>query len=145
MKIHQPLRVSAFPLQIVLIIPFILQILGAVSLVGYLSFKNGQRAVNDLAEQLMARTSDVVDEHLKSYLAIPQTLNQINADAVRRGILDVRDRQIVGKYFWDQMQAYDFTYIGIGLTTGEGVGAARYDGKTITIDDWTAKPPNNVS
>ncbi|MBD2043215.1 ATP-binding protein [Microcoleus sp. FACHB-672] len=144
MKIHQPRRVSAFPLQIVLIIPFILQILGAVSLVGYLSFKNGQRAVNDLAEQLMARTSDVVDEHLKSYLAIPQTLNQINADAVRRGMLDVRDRQIVGKYFWDQMQAYDLTYIGIGLTTGEGVGAARYDGKTITIDDWTAKPPNNV-
>ncbi|MBD2744962.1 ATP-binding protein [Coleofasciculus sp. FACHB-1120] len=144
MKIHQRRRVSAFPLQIVLIIPFILQILGAVSLVGYLSFKNGQRAVNNLAEELMARTSDVVDEHLKSYLAIPQTLNQINADAIRRGILDVRDRQIVGKYFWDQMQAYDFTYIGIGLTTGEGVGAARYDGKTITIDDWTAEPPNNV-
>ncbi|MBD1839517.1 HAMP domain-containing protein [Coleofasciculus sp. FACHB-64] len=144
MKIHQPRRVSAFPLQIVLIIPFILQILGAVSLVGYLSFKNGQRAVNDLAEQLMARTSDVVDEHLKSYLAIPQALNQINADAIRRGMLDVRDRQIVGKYFWDQMQAYDLTYIGIGLTTGEGVGAARYDGKTITIDDWTAKPPFNV-
>lgn len=144
MKIHQPRRVSAFPLQIVLIIPFIVQILGAVSLVGYLSFKNGQRAVNDLAQQLMARTSDVVDEHLKSYLAIPQALNQINADAVRRGMLDVRDRQIVGKYFWDQMQAYDLTYIGIGLTTGEGVGVARYDGKTITIDDWTAEPPNNV-
>ncbi|MBM0742737.1 HAMP domain-containing protein [Phormidium sp. CLA17] len=145
MKIHQPRRVSAFPLQVVLIVPFVLQILGAVSLVGYLSFKNGQRAVNDLAEQLMDRTSDVVDEHLKSYLAIPQALNQINADAVRRGILDVRDRQIVGKYFWDQMQVYDLTYIGIGLTTGEGVGAARYDGKTITIDDWTANLPNNTT
>ncbi|WP_375471978.1 ATP-binding protein [uncultured Nostoc sp.] len=42
------------------------------------------------------------------------------------------------------MQTYDLTYIGIGLTTGEGIGAANYDGKTITIDDWTAKPPNNV-
>jgi len=103
MKIPQPRRVSAFPLQTVLIVPFILQILGAVSLVGYLSFKNGQGAVNDLAGQVMARTSDVVDEHLKSYLSIPKTLNQINADAVRRGILDVRDRQIVSKYFWDQI------------------------------------------
>ncbi|WP_375506870.1 ATP-binding protein [uncultured Nostoc sp.] len=135
---------KAFPLQIVLVVPFIIQIFAAVSLVGYLSFKNGQRAVNDVAEELIDRTRDVVDEHLKSYLSIPQTLNQINADAIRRGILDVRARKNLGKYFWDQIQVYDLTYIGIGLTTGEGLGAARYDGKTITIDDWTAKPPNNV-
>jgi signal transduction histidine kinase len=144
MKTQQSPRGTAFPLQIVLIIPFVLQIFGAVGLVGYLSFKNGQRAVNDLAEQLIERTSDVIHEHLKSYLAIPQTLNQLNADVIRRGTLDVRDREAVGKYFWDQMQAYDLTYIGIGLTTGEGVGAARYDGKTITLDDWTAQLPNNV-
>ncbi|MEH2159702.1 MAG: ATP-binding protein [Nostoc sp.] len=144
MKTHYPNKAKAFPLQTVLVVPFLLQIFAAVSLVGYLSFKNGQRAVNDLAEQLMDRTSEVVDEHLKSYLSIPQTLNQINANAISRGILDVRDRQTLGKYFWDQMQAYNLTYIGIGLTTGEGVGVARYDGKTITIDDWTAKPPNNT-
>ncbi|WP_445637415.1 ATP-binding protein [Nostoc sp. DSM 114161] len=145
MKTRHFNRNKALPLQIVLVVPFALQIFAAVSLVGYLSFKNGQRAVNNLAEQLIDRTSDVVNEHLKSYLSIPQTLNQINADAIRRGILDVSDRQTLGKYFWDQIQAYDLTYIGIGLTTGEGVGAARYDGKTITIDDWTANPPNNVS
>ncbi len=92
----------------------------------------------------MDRASNVVDEHFKSYLSIPQTLNQLNADAIRRGILNVRDRKTLGKYFWDQMQAYDLTYIGIGLTTGEGLGVARYDGKTITIDDWTAKPQNNI-
>ncbi|MCC5653909.1 HAMP domain-containing protein [Nostoc sp. XA013] len=145
MKTHYPSKEGkAFPLQIVLVVPFLIQIFAAVSLVGYLSFKNGQRAVNDLAEQLMDRTSDVVDEHLKSHLSVPQTLNQINADIIRRGVLNVGDRQTLGKYFWDQMQAYDLTYIGIGLTTGEGLGAARYDGKTITIDDWTAKPSNNT-
>lgn len=41
------------------------------------------------------------------------------------------------------MQAYDLTYIGIGLTTGEGVGVARYDGKTITLDDRTDESSNN--
>ncbi|MBN3963494.1 ATP-binding protein [Nostoc sp. NMS8] len=144
MKIHYLRKGKAFRLQIVLVIPFLIQIFGAVSLVGYLSFKNGQRAVNDLAEQLIDRNTEVVDEHLKSYLSIPQTLNQINADAIHRGLLNVRDRQTLGKYFWDQMQAYNLTYIGIGLTTGEGLGAARYDGKTITIDDWTAKLANNT-
>jgi signal transduction histidine kinase len=140
MKTHRTHKRRAFPLQIVLVVPFVLQIFGAVGLVGYLSFKNGQRAVNDLAEQLMDRNSDVVDEHLKAYLAIPQALNQINADAIRRGILEVRDRETVGKYLWDQIQAYDLTYIGIGLSTGGGIAAARYDGKTITIDDWTTEP-----
>lgn len=138
------LRGKALPLQIVLIVPFVLQIFGAVGLVSYLSFKNGQRAVNDLAEQLIDRTSDVVNEHLKSYLAIPQTLNQMNADAIRRGILDVRDRETVGKHFWDQMQLYDLTYTGVGLTNGQGFGVAHYDGKTITREEWTAKPPQNL-
>ncbi|HEY9660406.1 MAG TPA: cache domain-containing protein, partial [Allocoleopsis sp.] len=145
MKIPSLSQGKALPLQIVLVVPFVLQIFGAVSLVGYLSFKNGQRAVNDMAEELIDRTRDVVNEHLKSYLSVPQTLNQINADAIRRGLLNVNDREAVGKYFWDQMQAYDLTYIGIGLTTGEGIGAARYDGTHISIDDWTGKLPNNVT
>ncbi|CAD5968740.1 Sensor protein [Planktothrix tepida] len=131
------------PLQLVLIIPFVVQIFGTVSLVGYLSFKNGQKAVDDLANQLMQRTSSIVNHHLDSYLSIPHKVSQMNADGIRMGLLNVRDRKTLGRYFWYQMQAYDLTYIGIALTTGEGLGAARYDGKTITIDDWTAQLPNN--
>jgi signal transduction histidine kinase len=144
MKIRQPYRGRTFPLQIVLVVPFVLQIFGAVSLVGYWSFKNGQSAVNDLAEQLLDRTSDMVNEHLRAYLSAPQILNQINADAIRRGVLDARDSEVVGKYFWDQMQAYDLTFIGIGLVTGEGIGAIRYDGKTVTIEDWKSQLPNSA-
>nr|WP_290225727.1 ATP-binding protein [Trichocoleus desertorum] len=138
-------NIQALPLQLVLIVPFVLQIFGAVGLVGYLSFKNGQKAVNELADQLMERTSSSVDQHLDAYLSIPHKVLQINADAIQMGLLDVRDRQTVAKFFWRQMQAYDLSYIGIGLTTGEGAGAARYDGKTVTVDDWTAQPANNLS
>jgi signal transduction histidine kinase len=143
MKLLPVKRFPALPLQVVLIVPFVLQVFGAVGLVGYLSYRNGQKAVNDLAEQLMDRTSDAVSQHLDTYLSAPHTIGQINADAIQMGILDVRDREAVGKYFWHQMQAYDVSYIGIGLTTGEGVGAARYDGQTITLDDWSATAPNN--
>lgn len=143
MKNHH-FGISKIPLQMILIIPFVLQIFGAVSLVGYLSFKNGQKAVNNLAEQLMDRTSNIVDEHLNSYLSIPHKVNQINADAIQMGLLDVRSRKTVGKYFLKQMQAYDLTYIDIGLTTGEAAGAGRYDGKTITIDDCSSNPPKKL-
>ena len=145
MKLRGFRKVSGLPLQFVLIVPFVLQIFGAVGLVSYLSLQNGQKAVNNLADQLMERTSDTVEQHLTSYLAIPQQVTQINADAIRMNLLDVRDRQAIEKFFWHQMQAYDLTYIGFGLTTGEGGGTGRYDGKTVTIDDWTAKLPNNAS
>ena len=135
-------RSKAFSLQALLVVPFVAQIFGTVSLVGYLSFRNGQRAVNNLADQLMDRTSDVVDEHLQSYLSVPQQLNQINADAIRRGILDIEDQELMGQYFWDQMQAYDLTFVGIGLVNGEGLGAIRYEGQaTVTIDDWDSNQP----
>lgn len=144
MKVDQASKARSIPLQIVLILPFVLQIFGAVALVGYLSFRNGQRAVNDLADQLMDRTSDVVDQHLESYLSVPQALNQLNADAIRRGRLDVRNGEELGRYFWDQMQVYDLSFIGIGLLSGEGIGAIRYDGQTITIDDWDSNQPNSA-
>ncbi|MBD2169378.1 HAMP domain-containing protein [Calothrix membranacea FACHB-236] len=143
MKKHNASKIKAFPLQMVLIVPFVLQIFAAVGLVGYLSFKNGQKAVQELADQIMDRTNSIVEQHLNSYLAIPHKVNQINADAIAMGLLDVRDRQTLSKYFWKLMQTYELSYIGIGLTTGEGTGAARYDGKTITIDDWGANLPKN--
>lgn len=143
MKMRPAKRLPSLPLQVVLIVPFVLQIFGAVGLVGYLSYRNGQKAVNDLADQLMDRTSDTVSQHLDTYLSAPHTIGQINANAIQMGLLDVGNRELVGKYFWRQMQAYDVSYIGIGLTTGEGVGAARYDGQNITIDDWGPTAPNN--
>ena len=36
------------PLRTVLILPFVLQIFGAVGVTGYFSFRNGQKAVEDL-------------------------------------------------------------------------------------------------
>ncbi|MBD2502462.1 hybrid sensor histidine kinase/response regulator [Anabaena azotica] len=150
------LKIRSLPLQLLLIVPFVLQIFGAVGLVGYVSFKNGEKAVQDLAKQLMERTSSQVNSHLDSYLAIPHQLNQINASAIRMGLLNVRNgqdltlnqRKTVGKFFWQQMQAYDVTYISLSLPTGEFAGAARYDGKTVTIDDvvtYTPSKPENLT
>ncbi|MBN3897918.1 MAG: HAMP domain-containing protein [Nostoc sp. NOS(2021)] len=142
MKTHPSSKIHAFPLQLVLIVPFVLQVFGIVGLVGYLSFKNGEKAVHNLAEQLMKRTSSEVNQHLDAYLSIPHKVIQLNADAIRMGLLNVRDRRTVGKYFWHEMQAYDLSFISLNLATGEGTGAGRYDGKTVTIDDNAIKTPS---
>ena len=53
----QPVR--SIPLQFILIIPFVIQIFGAVGLVGYFSFRNGQKSVQKLAQQLMVEVEEL--------------------------------------------------------------------------------------
>jgi hypothetical protein len=43
------------PLQAILIVPFVIQTVGTVGIVGYLSFRNGQKAVNDVAVSYTTR------------------------------------------------------------------------------------------
>jgi signal transduction histidine kinase/DNA-binding response OmpR family regulator len=125
------------PLRLVLVVPFVLQIFAAVGLTGYLSLRNGQKAVNDLASQLRNQVSDRVDQHLDRYLAIPPKLNQINLDAIELGLLNLKDLKTAGHYFWKQLQAYpDITYISYGLTTGEYAGAGKFlEGQGATIEE----------
>jgi signal transduction histidine kinase/FixJ family two-component response regulator len=129
------------PLRAVLIVPFMLQIFAAVGLVGYLSFRNGQESTNRLAHRLMNEIGDRVDQHLDSYLVLPQQLNQVNARAVESQILNLRDLENTGRYLWQQMQIYsNFSYIFYALPNGEYAGAGRWlEGYGTTIDEASAR------
>ena len=128
------------PLRLVLIVPFVLQISVAVGIVGYLSFRNGQQAVNDLAHQLMNKVSRLVDQHLDTYLATPHQVNQINADAIEQGLLDPLDLPSIGHFFWKEMQSFDFSYINYGLVTGEYAAAGHLEGDVkVSISETSPK------
>ncbi|MEG3939290.1 ATP-binding protein [Microcoleus sp. S36b_A3] len=103
------------PLRTVLIVPFVLQIVGAVGLVGYLSFKNGQKAVNNLATQLMSEVSLRVEQNLQVYLTTPHQINQSKLDTVKIGFLRMDDLSKWEKYLWRQVKLYpyiNFTAVG---------------------------------
>ncbi len=118
--------VRPVPLQAVLIVPFVIQIFTAVGLVGYLSFRNGEAAINRLANQLINEINNRIHQHLDSYLALPHQINQINANATKNQILNLQDFETVGRYFWQQMQVYpNLSYIYYALPTGEYAGAGR--------------------
>lgn len=115
------------PLRSILVIPFVLQIFSAVVLVGYLSFKNGQKAVNSLAVNLSNEISDRIDQHLTSYLAIPHQLGSTAVDTLETGILKLKDFENSGRYFWKKAQIYtNIAFIGYYLQNGEGVAAQRW-------------------
>ncbi|MBW4465894.1 MAG: HAMP domain-containing protein [Pegethrix bostrychoides GSE-TBD4-15B] len=132
-------------LQMVLILPFVLQIFGAVGLVGYLSFKNGQKAVKDLADQLIDKASQQVDSHLDSYLALPVQLVQMNVDAIAQGEVDLNDPIASGRYFWRQAKAFpSLTYIGIARPDGAESGAGRWV-KGIDLQLYENQPQSKAS
>ncbi len=139
-KIQTSQKARGLPLRLILVLPFVVQIFGAVGLVGYLSFKNGQQAVNDLADRLIDKSSDLVAKHLDNYLETPGKINQINLDAIELGLLNLKDFKMTGHYFWKQLQAFpDVSFIQYALKTGEFSGAGRYlPGQGVTIDEISA-------
>ncbi|MBD0302361.1 MAG: HAMP domain-containing protein [Tolypothrix sp. T3-bin4] len=124
---HPAKKTKSIPLRLILVVPFVLQIFAAVGLVGYLSFKNGQQAVNDLANQLIDKASQQVNGHLDTYLALPQQLNQMNMDAISAGQLDFNNPKASEQYFWRQAKAFkNLSYIGYALPDGRESGAGRW-------------------
>ena len=87
------------PIRIVLVVPFALQTFAAVGLTGWLSLRNGRRAVNDVAAQLRAEVTSRIEQHIHSYIETPHQVNQLNLDAIRLGILNVQDSASLRSYF----------------------------------------------
>src|SRR5919199_4155341 len=124
------------PLRVVLIVPFVLQITAVVGLVGYLSFKNGQQAVNDLATQLMSEISIRIEQNLRTYLEIPHKVNQSNAAAISLGQLKVQDlpAPALERHFLQQLQIFDtVAFIGLGLEQQDILAAERLDDFPLTL------------
>ncbi|XWK90326.1 MAG: ATP-binding protein [Phormidium sp.] len=108
------------PLRTVLIVPFVLQILGTVGIVGYLSFKNGQQAVNDLASQLMNEVGARVKQNLQVYVGTPHLINHNKLDMIKLGYLNMTELDAWEKYLWHQVQLYPYiNFTAVGNEKGE--------------------------
>lgn len=132
------------PLRLVLVVPFVLQIFGAVGLVGYLSFRNSQQAVNDLANQLTGRVSNLVDQHLDTLLATPHQINKINIHAINSGLLDVKNLRSMERVFSKQLQVFNVSYINYANQKGEFVGAGFDRENNLIIDVLNRSTTNKL-
>ncbi|MCW6037820.1 PAS domain S-box protein [Spirulina subsalsa FACHB-351] len=99
-------QLPKIPLGVVLVVPFVLQISGAVGLTGWLALRNGQRAVNEVTRQLRQEATERIQQEVKDYIEAPYLVNRINGDLVDLGRLDVGDWQGLEAYFWRQLQAF---------------------------------------
>jgi len=106
-------------LRSLLIIPFVLQVVSITALVGYLSYRSGEKAVEVMAHQLMDQTAKRVDQRLDYYLGtahrdlartkLALELDQVNPDNL----------QAMQNYFFQVLQL-DNSYIALGYGSTSG-------------------------
>lgn len=112
----------------VLVVPFILQISLAVGLTGWLSIQNGQQAVNEVAIQLRSEITARIQQYLKTYVETPHKINQLNANAIRLGEVDVQDLSALERHLWYQIETFDtVTAVYIGSKYREHVAVEKGD------------------
>ncbi|MBW4581454.1 MAG: PAS domain S-box protein [Tildeniella nuda ZEHNDER 1965/U140] len=95
------------PLLAVLVVPFAIQVLTAVGLAGYLSYRNGQQIVSNLAEQLAAEVGNRIEQNIVRDLRVPAEMTRNAAAAMQLGLLHSRDRRLLQRLFEQQLKSFD--------------------------------------
>lgn len=130
----QPKASKKISLRLILIVPFLLQIFLAVGLTGWLSLKNGQKAVKDVAKQLSSEVTERISQDLVTFLATPHQINQINASALRLGQLDVNNLDRLQRHFWEQIHIFKTAAaITIGSERNQFLGVENRDRQGMII------------
>ncbi|MBD2663471.1 SpoIIE family protein phosphatase [Richelia sinica] len=131
------------PLRFVLVVPFVLQIAATVGIVGYLSYRNGQEAVNNVASQLRKEISDRIEADLTTFTATPYVIAQIIDSDIRDQRLNPNNLVSLESYLWQQIHLFKYlTFVSYGNEKNEYVGASR-DISNGTIKLSLANATNN--
>ncbi|BAY50270.1 multi-sensor hybrid histidine kinase (plasmid) [Scytonema sp. HK-05] len=125
---------SNLPLRFILVVPLILHISLAVGLTGWLSIRNGQRAINDVASQLRSETIARIIQYLDTYITTPHLINRLNANAIHLGQLNLQNLPGLERHLWYQIQAFnEVNEIKFGTQQGDFVAVERLDDGTLQV------------
>ncbi|MEO1590179.1 MAG: response regulator [Cyanobacteria bacterium J06632_22] len=139
---HHRALPGRIPLAWVLVVPFVVQLLSVVGVVGYLSLRNGERTVEALAQEMMHEVCQRAALRLRGYFAQPLLINQINANAIRSGQVDLEDSAAIETMLFDRLQEFDeVSGILVGTEAGDFRAATRRGQLRLVANDL----PNNPS
>ncbi|MGB3496117.1 MAG: diguanylate cyclase [Elainellaceae cyanobacterium] len=134
------------PLPLVVAVPFIAQTIVIVGLIGFLSYRAGERTVLALVDQLMLESGDRVSLYVDSSIDETRRLNGQVIEAIQQGRIDLNlnqpDLQASlqrDRYLWQQLQGNESTR-WIALATPDG----SYHGMTRQSQDLSPSPAHIV-
>ncbi|NUN65468.1 PAS domain S-box protein [Pseudanabaena biceps] len=123
---NQSQRDRQMSLKILLIVPFVMQVIAAVGITGWLSVQNGREATKELAPQIGQEVTNTIEAHVRGYFDAPLQILQSHGSAARVGLLDLNNLQSLDKLFWQQMrQAKSLYFFYAANPKGEFMGVER--------------------
>jgi HAMP domain-containing protein len=106
---------------------FVIQILASAGVIGYLSWRNSQESVEQLANQLMQRTTVRVADYIQGSTDSARIILQANANAIDNQYISVDDLPRWRSYFFDQIQIFNQNvFIYFGKANGEYVEVSQF-------------------
>ena len=135
---HHPDRQTfgSLPLRLVIIIPFILQLFGAVSLVGYLFFRSGKTSVESTVSQLQNEVTDRIAERLNIYLQVPAVISENFERVIQTGELDINKfDQNWHRFLWRHINLYDVSTVCFATEDGQYIETVHTEGR-LTIGEY---------
>ena len=128
---------NKLPLGLILVVPFVVQIFVAVGLISWLSFRNGQRAVNELARELHSEISARIQQDLSHRLSVASLATRINADAIASGYLDISDQQATADYLLTQLNQFsELSGVTVATEDPNYVGIVRGADIELLLSQW---------
>jgi len=113
-------------LKYIIIIPFLIQIFTLTIVLGYLSFTNSHKSIDNITNQLLSEIGKVAENRIKEYISKINLIIQINADAIQLKQLNPNNNYALTEYFWKQLQKLpDISYIYWGDKSGNFYGVFR--------------------
>ncbi len=109
-----------------IIILFVILVVFSSGLTGYLSFKNGAKAVEEQSFLLRSEITLRIKDRVKEFLEKPITLNQTLVNSFDLGYLQVDDKVKLRKLYWKQIQLFkEVNQEAIGTEEGLCYGYTR--------------------
>lgn len=114
----------------IIILPFLLQILVTVGLVGFFSWRNGQQAITSVTSKLRSEVTTKVEDHLENYLKTPHLIVRLKQNSFKTGQLKTQDFSLLREDLWSTIQLFDSVRaIYLGDKTGKFIYTKQESGK----------------
>jgi PAS domain S-box-containing protein len=131
---HKPQRDRQMSLKILLIVPFVTQVIAAVGITGWLSVQNGREATQELAPQIGQEVTNTIEAHVRGYFDAPLEILQAYGAMARVGYLNFENLNSLDKLFWQQMRQVPSLYFFYAANPqGQFIGVERIESNALVL------------
>jgi hypothetical protein len=124
-----PPRTFKWPLRFLLTVPIVLPLMVAVGIVGFLSWRSGQMAIDNLADQLMTQVGDRTVQDLAIQTSLPPKLVAWIAKDIELGRIqsDPVHFKELDRYFLSKSSTFpEVSFMAVGTVHGHSMSVSWF-------------------